>query len=187
MSASMNVTLKVHPDSRQSAVVRVSADVVRTAKGVSLRYELEGDTAALVIPELSNPSRADELWKHTCFELFVRRTDGDGYLEFNLSPTGEWAAYAFDGYRAGMADIGAIKAVPIGTRLMDRFFTLKAEIDLSGVSGLTMDAPWTVAVTSVIEAADGAKSYWALAHPQGKPDFHHADGFVLNLPAPDHQ
>ena len=181
----MTVELKPHPDSRQTAVSRVSVDVARTAAGISLRYELEGDTAALAIPELSNPSRADELWKHTCFEVFVRQSDGDGYLEFNLSPTGEWAAYVFDSYRAGMADVGAIKRVPIGTRLMDRYFTLKAEIDLSSVKGLAADRPWTVAVTSVIEAVDGTKSYWALAHPQGKADFHHADGFVLNLPAPE--
>lgn len=181
----MTVELKPHPDSRQTAVSRILVEVARTAAGVSLRYELEGETAALAIPELSNPGRADELWKHTCFELFVRQAEGDGYLEFNLSPTGQWAAYAFEGYRAGMADIAAIKSVPIGTRLMDRFFTLKAEVDLSGVKGLAPDRPWTVAVSSVIETVDGTKSYWALAHPQGKADFHHADGFVLNLPAPE--
>jgi hypothetical protein len=33
----------------------------------------------------------------------------------------------------------------------------------------------------VIEETNGAKSYWALKHPPGKPDFHHADGFVLEL------
>ena len=30
-------------------------------------------------------------------------------------------------------------------------------------------------------AACGGISYWALAHPPGKPDFHHADGFALEL------
>jgi hypothetical protein len=34
----------------------------------------------------------------------------------------------------------------------------------------------------VIEETSGGKSYWALAHPPGKPDFHHADGFVYELP-----
>ncbi|MCC6828385.1 MAG: DOMON-like domain-containing protein [Novosphingobium sp.] len=179
----MTVSLTPHPDSRQNAVKAVSADVRRTATGLALRYELTGDTSALAIPELSNPSRADELWKHTCFEVFVRKADGKGYLEFNLSPTGEWAAYGFDGYRDGMTNVTAVKSVPIGTRLADQAFALKAEIDLAGVKGLP-EGDWTVAVTSVVEATDGSKSYWALAHPQGKPDFHAADGFVLNLPAP---
>lgn len=164
----------------------VVADVRRTATGLAMRYELSGDTAALAIPELSNPSRADELWKHTCFEVFVRKTDGKGYLEFNLSPTGEWAAYGFDGYRDGMANITFVKSVPIGTRLSDQAFALKAEIDLTGVKDLPA-GDWAVAVTSVVEAVDGSKSYWALAHPEGKPDFHAADGFVLNLSAPEQQ
>ena len=38
-------------------------------------------------------------------------------------------------------------------------------------------------VSAVIEETNGRKSYWALAHPPGKADFHHDDGFVLQLPA----
>jgi hypothetical protein len=33
----------------------------------------------------------------------------------------------------------------------------------------------------VIEDIGGGRSYWALAHPAGKPDFHHADGFTIEL------
>jgi len=40
---------------------------------------------------------------------------------------------------------------------------------------------WRVALTAVIEETNGTKSYWALKHPPGKPDFHHADGFALEL------
>jgi hypothetical protein len=35
----------------------------------------------------------------------------------------------------------------------------------------------------VIEETNGRLSYWALAHPPGKPDFHHSDCFALELPA----
>ena len=37
-------------------------------------------------------------------------------------------------------------------------------------------------LSAVIETTDGAMSYWALAHPSAKPDFHHPDSFVLDLP-----
>ena len=37
-------------------------------------------------------------------------------------------------------------------------------------------------LTAVIETLDGAISYWALAHPAEKPDFHHPDSFILILP-----
>ena len=36
----------------------------------------------------------------------------------------------------------------------------------------------------VIEEINGRKSYWALKHPAGKPDFHHPDCFALELPPP---
>jgi len=36
-------------------------------------------------------------------------------------------------------------------------------------------------LSAVIEETSGRKSYWALAHPPGKPDFHHTDSFALEL------
>lgn len=45
------------------------------------------------------------------------------------------------------------------------------------------DGALRVGLSAVIEERRGAKSYWALAHPAGKPDFHHSDCFALELPA----
>ena len=42
-----------------------------------------------------------------------------------------------------------------------------------------------IALSAVIEEVDGTKSYWALRHPPGAPDFHHPDCFALELPAPE--
>jgi hypothetical protein len=36
-------------------------------------------------------------------------------------------------------------------------------------------------LSALIEDQNGGKSYWALAHPPGKPDFHHADSFALEF------
>jgi hypothetical protein len=46
----------------------------------------------------------------------------------------------------------------------------------------TLPAPALFALTAMIEETDGVKSYWALKHTPGKPDFHHAYGFALELP-----
>lgn len=40
-----------------------------------------------------------------------------------------------------------------------------------------------IGLSAVIEETDGTKSYWALAHPDGPPDFHDPACFVLELPA----
>ncbi len=58
-----------------------------------------------------------------------------------------------------------------------------AHIDVDALIYLpASNASWQLALTAVIEETSGVKSYWALKHPPGKPDFHHADGFVLELP-----
>ena len=98
-----------------------------------------------------------------------------GYREFNFSPSTQWAAYDFDSYRAGMRNADVL-APRIEVRYGPERYELYAAFDLPG------GTPWRLALTAVIEETDGVKSYWALKHPPGKPDFHHADGFVLELP-----
>ena len=118
----------------------------------------------------------DGLWQHTCMEAFIAGADGS-YCEFNFSPPGAWAAYAFDSYRAGMRDRETSPALILCDKGED-FFEVAATIDVIGLSG-------KLSLTAVVEEADGTKSYWALAHANGQPDFHHAACFAAMLPAPE--
>lgn len=121
--------------------------------------------------------RTDGLWQHTCCEAFVGSTAGTAYAEFNLAPSGAWAAYAFDDYRAGMRDLD----LPGDPQFVGANGLWTATIPLAGFGALLGPAPWRLAITAVIEATDGARSYWSLAHPPGKPDFHHPDCFAARL------
>jgi hypothetical protein len=121
-------------------------------------------------------ARADELWQHTCFEAFVRPSAGPGYYEFNFSPSTQWAAYGFDGYRSGMRVATEIDAPRIELRSTVESYTLQAALELDGLS-----LPWRLGLAAVLEETNGRKSYWALAHPPGKADFHQADCFALEL------
>jgi hypothetical protein len=105
-------------------------------------------------------------------EAFVA-TDG-GYLEFNFSPSTEWAAYRFSGYREGMAELD-IPAPKITVSQTDHALQLTADIALP-------EPATRLGLSAVIEEKDGTKSYWALHHPPGdRPDFHHPDCFALDL------
>lgn len=167
----MKVALKPHPESRPPAVT-IEVEIRAAASGaVSLRYLLRGDVGAILLPDPAPPERSDGLWRHTCFEAFVR--DEEGYREYNFSPSGRWAAYRFRGYREGMAPLD-VPAPRIGTEAGQGRIAVRVALDLplSGRLGLS----------AVIEGKDGSKSWWALAHPPGAPDFHHRDCFQLDLP-----
>jgi hypothetical protein len=62
---------------------------------------------------------------------------------------------------------------------------LEAQIELASLAEAPPDGPWRLGLSAVIEGAAGELSYWALAHPPGRPDFHRADCFALELVAPE--
>ncbi|MFI4936180.1 MAG: DOMON-like domain-containing protein [Caulobacterales bacterium] len=182
----MRVALIRHPDTPCAAVAGIEAQVARSAGGaLTLSYAVTGAIRDLVLPPPGAPARVDELWRSTCFEAFVGAASGEGYFEFNLAPSMQWAAYAFSGYRAGMRIASEIAQPRIDVRATPDRFDLTAALDLEAVADLPAGAVWRIALSAVIEEAGGAKSYWALAHPPGRPDFHHARAFALGLSPPE--
>ena len=153
----------------------IAVAVARQGDALSLCYRIACSPGLLHLPKQADPVRTDGLWQHTCMEAFVASADGS-YCEFNLSPSGAWAAYDFASYRAGMRD-RETSSPPITCQESEDFFELAATIDISGLAG-------NLSLTAVVEEVDGTKSYWALAHADGKPDFHNAACFAAALPAP---
>jgi hypothetical protein len=172
----MRLPLKLHPESRCEAVAGIEVETVRTAPStLSLRYLVSGAVDGILLPAQAGPGRADGLWQHTCLEAFLRQRGEAGYREFNLAPSSRWAAYGFDGYRSGM-ELLETRPPRIETELDESCLELRALLDLPGAG------PWQLALCAVIEETNGRKSYWALAHPAAKPDFHHPDSFTCELP-----
>jgi len=180
----MRQTLKLHPDSPCDAVSRIDVDVGRPcADALVLRYAAAGRPGALRLPPAAS-GRAEGLWRHTCFEAFVQAEPGGAYVELNFAPSTQWAAYLFDGYRNGMRVAGGMAAPHIDIQADGPAFALQATLSLDGLPELAREAAWRLGLSAVIEETNGRLSYWALAHPPGKADFHHADCFALVLPAP---
>ena len=178
----MLVSLKLHPDSVCAAVTGIDVTVARPQPDtLALSYAMRGTIGDLRLPESAAPERTDGLWQHTCFEAFIRPSPGGGYNEFNFSPSTQWAAYQFDGYRSGMRPLCDLAPPAIAVRATETTCILQAWLRWDRLPGLAHDNGCRVGLAAIIEETSGRKSYWALAHPPGKPDFHHADGFAAEL------
>ncbi|HST37150.1 MAG TPA: DOMON-like domain-containing protein [Allosphingosinicella sp.] len=173
----MRAELIRHPDTPSGSVKRIRVGFAPSGYGpTKLEYRVFA-SGGLSLPPPEGAKRRDRLWETTCFELFVRPEPDDTYSEFNFSPSRAWAAYQFQSYRKGRRDL------PLAAPKID-FWNDVSGCSLRAELGLIMPWAWQcrVGLSAVIEEADGTKSYWALAHPPGEPDFHHPDCFALELP-----
>ncbi len=129
------------------------------------------------MPPQGPARRTDGLWQSTCFEAFVSHGADAAYREYNFAPSSDWAAYDFDAYRAGMRDAPSMVDQSEQWRTEGEF-----RLEVRALVALPV---YRIGLSAVIEERDGTKSYWALRHPPGKPDFHHPDCFAIALAAPE--
>ena len=170
-------SLVPHPEHPAVAVRGVEVEVRGSSDDLLLTYRVIGGER-MIVPERSAPTRADELWRTTCFELFLLFLlfdDEEHYVEFNFSPSTRWAAYAFDGYRDGMAPLPR----DVAPHIEPRPDGVQVDCDLTGLPRGEL----AMALTAVIEEEGGVRSFWSLTHPAGAPDFHHPACFAARLSA----
>lgn len=169
-----------HPANPRDEISAIAVQVRRSGDMLSLRYRCVGRIGEVRWPLAAPPVRQDELWRHSCFEAFVGCHADPAYVELNMAPSGAWAAYRFDGYRDGMVPANAAPLRAFRWACCQGVLT--AHWRLADFGAVT---DWQLGLSAVIETRDGARSYFALAHPAGPPDFHNRDCFIVTLPAPD--
>jgi hypothetical protein len=176
----MKFALRPFPAKVLPPGIGITGSVGWDAGKFSIRYELRAAASEIAVPEAADmPNRRDGLWKDTCFEFFLGPENADRYWEFNLSPSGHWNVYRFTSYREGMQEEQAVAALPFVVVMEQDSLALTLNADLSGSVGRerTLDA----GIAAVVKLADGTLTYWALAHPGPRPDFHRRDSFILKL------
>ena len=170
-----------HASTLGGATCAIDAHARLLGSGSGLfRYVLRADIARVRIPPTQTVERADGLWQHTCFEAFLRVPGAPGYYEINIAPSRQWAVYRFDAYRQGMSS-PEVQPPEISVRRFAARLEVDAAVRLRDLNGLQGAPRLQVALSAVLEAENGTLSHWALKHASSTADFHHPDGFVLEL------
>lgn len=180
--------LVCHPTSPAPPACQMHVRWAWTQTGdLALDYRLAAPRRALVIPPRRTASRQDGLWRHSCCEAFLGVRGESGYREFNFSPSGEWACYAFADYRVPLAppEVTRPDNAPHGRCQRHRhLWRLRARVPARLLPQEEGGHTLVLGLTAVVEALGGGLSYWALAHPAPVPDFHHPEGRLLVLASP---
>lgn len=161
--------------------ISLNGDLSLDHNFLTLHYSLAGNiNEVLLSPTSPIPSRKDDLWKETCFELFLAIKDQPGYWEFNISPSGDWNVYRMDAYRRiGFREETGISQLPFEFQNRSNECSLNISVDLAAL--IEPGHELEMAITAVIKTRDGRETYWALAHPAHDADFHLRESFILAL------
>ena len=178
ISEKTSLPLRPFADTKAAGALALEFSVRRLEAAIDVAFKLEGAESLYFPKPARAPERRDELWKRTCLEIFVGPADASAYLEMNLSPSGDWNVYAFDGYREGMrpADAEVVLA-----RSTEGQWLRAATVRGPDVTKLLGCGDLVMSATSVLEYSNGEREYWALAHAGQKPDFHLRQSFVLKI------
>jgi hypothetical protein len=161
--------------------VKIDGHASRQNNLLTIQYLLLGGTGKILLPERSrSPMRKNGLWATTCFEFFLAQHNDPQYWEFNLSPSGDWSLYHMDAYRrVGFREEMSIQRLQFEVRHQAGCVSLNASLDLSPL--IQEGQPIELAVSSVLQTIDKHETFWALVHPEAKPDFHIRDSFLIQL------
>lgn len=183
MTRSVHVTLTGHHANPARFHQRIDATLGHKSDGaLDIVYTIHGLNLDLRVPTPHAPAPADALWRTTCCELFIGTAGQAGYREFNFSPSCQWAVYDFSDYRQRQPDTPGRHAPAVRTRREENLLQISVLLPESALPDRKKAGDsLRLALSAVLEANDGKLGYWALAHPPGKPDFHHPAGFVLSL------
>ena len=163
-----------------SAPLRLEAILRREGEKILLCYLLRGALGAVAVPDgRTSRNGGTSRWRRTCFELFIGPAAGPVYHELNLSPAGHWNVYAFDDYRAGMRPEPAVGSLAFTVAREEKSLAVVLELELAPFypPGTALRA----GLAAVLVDRAGKLTYWALAHPEDRPDFHRRENFIVAI------
>lgn len=165
---------------------KIGGEIVRDGNTLVVEYTAEGNIPTIVLPQANSQEGAKRmggLWETTCFEMFMKNDTSGNYLEFNFAPSGNWNCFSFDQYRQGMQEYQGLANLDIKVQGNEHKLILKASVSMKKSTMFSeiyfKEKLIKVGLSCVVENIMNVKSYWALCHPEAKPDFHSDDSFIL--------
>lgn len=142
-------------------------------ENIKINFKWRDSGNEILFSAVPENGRHHELWKQTCFEVFLRLKNQKRYFEINLSTTKAWNIYEFQNYRDPQPPVEYKNVKKVEINLLENELTaniLLSHIDLSQIE---------VALCAVLLLKDGRTTYWSTVHADVKPNFHHADSFTI--------
>jgi len=159
---------------KKPSIYQVNAEIILIKKTLYLKYIISGNISQI---KLTPSKQSSELWRNTCFELFLSNNNITEYLEFNWSPDGRWNTFKFNDYR-DRANQNIFEESHSSVERQNNNIIFKTKIILPKYNHyISLDLNNLLIGMSVIVETDTLE-YWSNQHLHHRPDFHNRNNFL---------
>jgi hypothetical protein len=158
--------LKNH--NNQQKEIEINATLEIKEKNIRTHFEITGEIENYLFDEQETEKREDELWKRTCFELFIANNKSSQYYELNLSPSTEWNFYTFDDYKKNMREERSISLPSISFHHNKESYSISVIFDLK--KELLDSISFNLAV--ILLDKNNIRHFYSINRKDGQVDFH---------------
>jgi len=141
---------------------------------LSLSFSLEGGLEDYLFPAVCKNKKANELWKATCFELFLASSNEEAYYELNVSPSLEWNFYSLPTYRAEVKEVENV-SLNINTFKKENTYEINMTLESDILDFESFD---TCNMTAILLTKNRERTFWSLKPMGDVPDFHNKEFFI---------
>ncbi|CAA6803203.1 MAG: Unknown protein [uncultured Sulfurovum sp.] len=144
-----------------------------TNNKVQIRFVVKGELNAYIFPPKSKLQRANELWKATCFELFLADSQKEEYYEINFSSSLVWNFYYLKNYRAEVQELKLLNEPKIEVQQNEDEVQIDFELEIENLEKFDI-----YNVASIFLTKDNERTFWSVKHEKDVPDFHNRATFL---------
>jgi len=166
-------TYQLLPYSKTSKGLNIEASFSLTSKHLSLSFALKGAFEGYLFDTKNHVKRVDELWKATCFEVFIKNQNAKEYWELNIAPSGAWNFYHFSDYKKKMQEESRVLIPKVIFKKERDEVYVNVEIDFTEK---LFDEKVEFNLALILLDVERKRHFFTLNPKEGLPDFH---DFVL--------
>ena len=159
--------LKNHDKEKKDIKIQASFEI--NNKILTLEFTVTGEINNYIFNEPCEQTREDELWKKTCFELFIAQKNSLSYYELNISPSNTWNFYSFSDYKTDMKEETSVSEPSIHSYKIQTQYRLSFEFNFYEKI-IEKELIFNLAV--ILLDAKGLRHFYSINHKEGKVNFH---------------
>jgi len=152
----------------------VDSSLKLTKSKIVLSFVIKGKLFDYTFPKKYKLQRLDELWKETCFELFLAGDD-KSYYELNFSPSFGWNFYLLNAYRAEPKELEVLNEPKIKSEKREDEFSIYFELESKN---LNFEKFTHYNLATILLTKEKKRTFWAIKHLKDRADFHDRESFL---------